>query len=278
MRKIIMNATLEQMQARLVDAVLKSDSIQNVVELTQRFAETAGIVAGTMIARRVKDCCGTCASPEGVAVTINDMINTFKVSLEESARATASAINTDEVAVFKGIQLHNNPPKEEVKPGRAYIDFVIDSTNHFVDVHDPEGKSFAAGAWVTLDGGLSALRVFPHVFGPQPKPEPNKDPEDPIAAAIVKQLRAVGFDVGDLKVVHASSPIEAILKMAGVPVSDETVSKLNAASAHHRTCRCESCLLWWAYSGPDQVPGDYGPFTKVEVNAKQKELKIEETP
>lgn len=274
------DATLEYMQSRLVESVLKAQSMQDILDLSHRMAETAGIVAGTMIARRVKDCCPTCASPEGVAVTIHDMMYVFKSRLEEAARATAASIKTDEVAVFKGIQMHDNPPKDEPTPAavktRAHIDFVVDAGNNFVDVHDPEGKSFAAGVWVQLDGGLSALRVYPEVFGLQHAPEATQPPkDDPMQNAIARELeKMLGVKV---HVVEAGSAIEAALAVQGVKLSREALAKLEAASAHHKTCRCQDCLLWWAYAGPDQVPGDYGPFTKDEVNAKQKVLKIEET-
>ena len=51
------------------------------------------------------------------------------------------------------------------------------------------------------------------------------------------------------------------------------------ASDHNYNCRCDKCLEWWAQMGPDGGdPGDYGPFTKDEVNGKQKELNFAITP
>ena len=60
---------------------------------------------------------------------------------------------------------------------------------------------------------------------------------------------------------------------------DEAIAVLDRASDHHYQCRCDDCLTWWALCGPDgDTPGDYGPFTKAEVNARQREIGEEETP
>lgn len=53
----------------------------------------------------------------------------------------------------------------------------------------------------------------------------------------------------------------------------------DVAGSHHYRCTCDICLEWWAGTGPDGgEPGHYGPFTKEQVNAKQKELGFEITP
>lgn len=48
---------------------------------------------------------------------------------------------------------------------------------------------------------------------------------------------------------------------------------------HSYSCKCNLCLIWWAECGPDGgEAGKYGPFTRDQVNAKQRELGIEVTP
>jgi hypothetical protein len=274
-----LDTTLEYLQSRLVSAVLRSPSMQHIADMSQRMAETAGIVAGTMIARRVKECCETCATPEGIAVTIHDMVTIFKSKLEEAAHATAQAIGSDEVSVRKGIELHDNPTAD-VKAAigetmqRQYIDFVMDKNGFFMDVDDENGKSFCAGEMVWRPDGNKALRVRPEVFN-MPEPAATDEKDDPIAAAIARGLSEL-FG-GEVKVITGSSPIDVVLQARGIKADADVLKQLEEANKHRPVCRCKHCLLWWAYAGPNEVAGDYGPFTKVEVNAKQRELKLEET-
>lgn len=59
----------------------------------------------------------------------------------------------------------------------------------------------------------------------------------------------------------------------------EALAALDAGSNHPYNCRCATCLTWWAHMGPDGGDaGDYGPFTKDEVNGEQRRLGIEVTP
>lgn len=62
----------------------------------------------------------------------------------------------------------------------------------------------------------------------------------------------------------------------------EALDALDAGSNHPFTCRCLTCLRWWAHCGPEwedeNMPAGYGPFTKDEVNGEQRRLGIEVTP
>lgn len=54
---------------------------------------------------------------------------------------------------------------------------------------------------------------------------------------------------------------------------------IDTASNHPYGCMCQTCLSWWALIGPDGGdPGDYGPFTKEQVNAEQVRMGVEVTP
>lgn len=58
----------------------------------------------------------------------------------------------------------------------------------------------------------------------------------------------------------------------------EALAATIIASNHVYSCTCMHCLHWWARVGPDGgEPGDYGPFTKEQVNAEQVRLGIEVT-
>lgn len=46
----------------------------------------------------------------------------------------------------------------------------------------------------------------------------------------------------------------------------------NTAIEHPARCSCDLCLIWWAEYG---ARGDFGPFTREQVNAKRRELGIE---
>lgn len=73
--------------------------------------------------------------------------------------------------------------------------------------------------------------------------------------------------------------IESFLRSLSEDMSKEDIHVCNTAGSHPFRCNCPTCLHWWALAGPDgDKPGCYGPFTKDEVNAKQRELNIEETP
>jgi hypothetical protein len=48
-----------------------------------------------------------------------------------------------------------------------------------------------------------------------------------------------------------------------------------ASTEHSYGCRCNGCLTWWAKMGDDE--GDYGPFTRAEVNERQRQLGLSET-
>jgi len=62
-------------------------------------------------------------------------------------------------------------------------------------------------------------------------------------------------------------------------LTDDEKRALDAGSNHTYDCRCEKCLTWWAMCGPDGgVPGNYGPFDKAEVNERQRELGLGESP
>ena len=57
-----------------------------------------------------------------------------------------------------------------------------------------------------------------------------------------------------------------------------TIAHFDIGSDHAYECRCDFCLEWWTELGPDGFePGNYGPFTKEEVNARQRELGLAET-
>lgn len=50
-------------------------------------------------------------------------------------------------------------------------------------------------------------------------------------------------------------------------------------TTHTYGCSCDQCCTWWALMGPDGgEDGNYGPFTKEQVNARQREIEIEVTP
>ena len=50
---------------------------------------------------------------------------------------------------------------------------------------------------------------------------------------------------------------------------------LDEAWSHPYSCNCDTCLSCWALVGPDGgTPGSYGPFTKEEVNKRQREMCI----
>jgi hypothetical protein len=69
---------------------------------------------------------------------------------------------------------------------------------------------------------------------------------------------------------------EKRLGIDGIP-ADVRV-ELDAGSSHPFGCDCDTCLTWWARVGPEGgEPGSYGPFTKDQVNARQRELGIQET-
>jgi hypothetical protein len=62
-------------------------------------------------------------------------------------------------------------------------------------------------------------------------------------------------------------------------ISPEHRRILDVADRHRFGCDCDTCLSWWALCGPDGgEPGSYGPFTKEQVNTRQKELGETETP
>ena len=62
-------------------------------------------------------------------------------------------------------------------------------------------------------------------------------------------------------------------------VPDDVRDELDASSDHAYGCDCDRCLSWWARVGPDGgEPGCYGPFTKEQVNQRQRELGETETP
>jgi len=47
------------------------------------------------------------------------------------------------------------------------------------------------------------------------------------------------------------------------------------ASNHQYSCRCWHCLEWFATcQSDDPADYDFGPFTKEEINAKQRELNV----
>ena len=49
-------------------------------------------------------------------------------------------------------------------------------------------------------------------------------------------------------------------------------------TTHTYGCNCDVCLTWWALMGPDgDDPGDYGPFEKEQVNARQRAIGVEVT-
>ncbi len=61
-------------------------------------------------------------------------------------------------------------------------------------------------------------------------------------------------------------------------MTTEEKKVLDISSNHSYDCACNTCLSWWASVGPNGgEPGSYGPFTKEQVNAKQRELGMEET-
>ena len=54
-------------------------------------------------------------------------------------------------------------------------------------------------------------------------------------------------------------------KLAGALGIDDWEDLL-AASDHPYGCRCEKCREWWRRMGPDPDTGQFGPFTKDEID------------
>ena len=70
---------------------------------------------------------------------------------------------------------------------------------------------------------------------------------------------------------------QGIADAAGI--TPENQQRLDETSEHPFGCDCVKCLDWWALCGPDGgEPGQYGPFTKEQVNKRQRELGEELTP
>ena len=62
------------------------------------------------------------------------------------------------------------------------------------------------------------------------------------------------------------------------PITPRERDVLDAASNHSYLCRCDLCLAWWALMGPNGgEPGKYGPFSRAEVNERQRQLGESET-
>lgn len=70
--------------------------------------------------------------------------------------------------------------------------------------------------------------------------------------------------------------MDALCKAFDLSISAAQI--LNDAWSHPYDCTCKICLTAWAMVGPDGgEPGNYGPFTKEQVNARQRELNEAET-
>jgi len=55
----------------------------------------------------------------------------------------------------------------------------------------------------------------------------------------------------------------ALADMLGIPRDEAKV--LLMAGDHAYDCRCDACREGWRLIGPDPDIGEYGPFTKEEV-------------
>jgi len=63
-----------------------------------------------------------------------------------------------------------------------------------------------------------------------------------------------------------------------IEIRKEHLKILDEAWSHDYQCNCDICLSGWALVGPDGgEPGHYGPFTKKEINQRQRYLNIDET-
>ena len=62
---------------------------------------------------------------------------------------------------------------------------------------------------------------------------------------------------------------DGIAEEAGMTADHRAILDSN----HVFGCDCDTCLSWWALCGPDGgEPGEYGPFTKDQVNERQRKL------
>lgn len=104
-------------------------------------------------------------------------------------------------------------------------------------------------------------------------PASRKQPEG--GPDIIAALQALGLTVTHIQ---ANSPLEALLMAMGHPLPPGVADALQTAQQHAPECACDACLVFWAYAGPDFAGGGYGPFSRAQVNAKQRELGLEETP
>lgn len=51
-------------------------------------------------------------------------------------------------------------------------------------------------------------------------------------------------------------------------LTQRDIEILEEATQHSGDCRCEMCLEWWRLCGEDDgKPGNFGPFTKEEIEA-----------